>query len=177
MWYDNAGALSVFSLFVLSLPAEVLQVLQYMYRVHDPAITIAIGSVWLQLSWKRGKTNSLAPDDRHLQVPQKKKLHVQLVYESDKFQMWKKKCLFVMFLSYLSMSYKNKTDDSWVYRTMRKYKWDRQTGRHRANFMFVKSKPTDWDTCMYIKICYFFHKKRYWNVQMYKKTAATAKHF
>lgn len=49
--YDNAGALSIFSLLALSLPAEVLQVLHYMYRVHDPAITIAIGSVWLlQLS-------------------------------------------------------------------------------------------------------------------------------
>lgn len=78
---------------VSSLPAEVLQVLQYMYRVHDPAITIAIGSVWLQLSWKRGKTNSLVPDDGYLQVPRKKKLHVQLVYVGDEFKMWKKKCL------------------------------------------------------------------------------------
>lgn len=48
-----------------------------------------------------------------------------------------------MLLSYISMSYKNKTDDSWVYRTMRKYKWNRQTDGHTANFMFVKSKPTD----------------------------------
>lgn len=32
-----------------------------------------------------------------------------------------------MLLSYISMSYKNKTDDSWVYRTIRKYKWNRQT--------------------------------------------------
>lgn len=53
VWYDNARELSIFSLFVLSLPAEVLQVLQYMYRVHDPTITIAIGSVWLQLSSER----------------------------------------------------------------------------------------------------------------------------
>lgn len=94
MWYDNAGELSIFSLLVLSLPAEVLQVLQYMYRVHDPAIIIAIGSVWFQLSservclgaWKRGKTNSLVSDDGYLQVSRKKKLHVQLAYEGDQFK-------------------------------------------------------------------------------------------
>lgn len=155
MWYDNAGERSIFSLMVSSLPAEVLQVLQYMYRVHDPAITIAIGSVWLQLSWKRGKTNSLVPDDGYLQVPRKKKLHVQLVYVGDEFKMWKKNVCYVFV-----------TDDSWVYRTMRKYKWNRQTDIQQTSCHSNQSQQIEIHACT-SKYVIFSTKK---GIGMYKCT-------
>lgn len=82
-----------------------------------------------------------------------------------------------MLLSYISMSYKNKTDDSWVYRTMRKYKWNRQTDRQTYSKLHVIQIKADRLRYMYIKTCYSFHQKGYWNVQVYKKTAATSKHF
>lgn len=148
-----------------------------MYRVHDPAIIIAIWSVWFQLSservslgaWKRGKTNSLVSDDGYLQVSRKKKLRVQLVHEGDQ-----KKCLFVMFLSYLSISYKNKTDDSWVYRTIRKYKWNRHTDIQQTSCHSNQSEQIE--VHVYQNML-FFPQKGYWNVQVYKKTAATSKYF
>lgn len=65
-----------------------------MYRVHDPTITIAIGSVWLQLSSERV---SLGAWKIARQTPWflmmviyrylgRKKLHVQLAYEGDQFK-------------------------------------------------------------------------------------------
>lgn len=79
-----------------------------------------------------------------------------------------------MFLSYLSMSYKNKTDDSWVYRTMRKHKWDRQTDIQQTSCHSNQSRQIE--IHVYQNML-FFPQKRYWNVQVYKKTAATSKHF
>lgn len=125
-----------------------------MYRVHDPTITIAIGSVWLQLSSERV---SLGAWKIARQTPW---FLMMVIYRylgrknytcnlrMKVINLKREKCFFVMLLSYISMSYKNKTDDSWVCRTMRKYKWNRQTDRHTANSMSFKSKPTDWDTCI-----------------------------
>lgn len=152
VWYDNAGELSIFSLLVLSLPAEVLQVLQYMYRVHDPTITIAIGSVWLQLSservslgaWKRGKTNSLVSDDGYLQVSRKKKLHMQLAYEGDQFKKGKN----VSLLCCCHILVCHTKIKQMIHGSIEQWGNINGTDRHTANFMSFKSKPTDWDTCI-----------------------------
>lgn len=48
-----------------------------------------------------------------------------------------------MLLLYISMLYKNKIDDLWVCRIMRKYKWNRQIDRYIVNFMLFKLKSID----------------------------------
>lgn len=54
---------------------------------------------------------------------------------------------------------------------------DRQIDRQTYSKLHVCQIKADRLRYMYIKICYSFHKKGYWNVQVYKKTAATSKHF
>lgn len=76
------------------------------------------------------------------------------------------KKMFVMFLSYLRMSYKNKTDDSWVYRTMRKYKWNRQTDIQQTSCHSNQSRQIEIHACT-SKYVIFSTKK---GIGMYKCT-------
>lgn len=86
-----------------------------------------------------------------------------------------KKCLLCFCHTKNTMSYKNKTDDSWVHRTMRKYKWNRQTDIQQTSCHSNQSQQIEIHACT-SKYVIFSTKK---GIGMYKKTAATSesKHF
>lgn len=149
VWYDNAGELNFF----LSAHLIITCWSSAGFTIHDPAIIKALGSVWLQLSWKRGKINVFGFWWSSTGTSVEKKLHVQLWNEG------------VMFFCHIFVCHSKLKQTT--YGSVEQWGNLNETDKHIANISIVIKIKADRLRYMYIKICYFFHKN---GIGMYKCT-------